>query len=237
MVWPCLPSQPRLEGILSFTHANPSILFSFGSLNAPSNFHSHAALSSSKHHLSRVIINDISSERQSVSTSVPTNIARGCFLWHSHSAPCSYLPHMHALCFSDACKGLLEVSSSLACLVSPRDQQETALTGLLHVSFIMPITSPGILRTICAPENNFTFTGSRALFGFFHQSPLEFGNRDMTKRPMENPTQRSIPSNKANGRFKILVSLLYFLELNEKENFWQNTKMSMLTLIFFSFIK
>lgn len=111
MVWPCLPSQPRLEGILSFTHANPSILFSFGSLNAPSNFHSHAALSSSKHHLSRVIINDISSERQSVSTSVPTNIARGCFLWHSHSAPCSYLPHMHALCFSDACKGLLEASS------------------------------------------------------------------------------------------------------------------------------
>lgn len=111
MVWPCLPSQLHLEGILSFTHANPSILFSFSSPNAPSNFHSHAALSSSKHHLSRVFINDISSARQSVSTSVPTNIARGSPLWHSHSAPCSYLPNMPALCFSDACKGLLEASS------------------------------------------------------------------------------------------------------------------------------
>lgn len=53
----------------------------------------------------------------------------------------------------------------------------------------------------------------------------------------EKPNPTLYPNNKANGRFKILVSLLYFLELNEKESFWQNTKMTMLTFRFFSFIK
>lgn len=61
---------------------------------------------------------------------------------------------------------------------------------------------------------------------------LEFGKRVKTKSQWK--TKCSIyPDNKARGGFKNLVSLLHFKELNEKESFWQNMTMSMLTFSFF----
>ena len=122
------------------------------------------------------------------------------------------------------------VFSSEAYLASQK--QETVPTGLLEASpFIMPIIFPLGCRTALthtAPETA-SPTSGQGLHCIFPGSPFRIWKKESWPKANGKPNGLFVPER----RPEIDLRVWCLLELNEKESFWQDMKMNMLTFCFF----